>query len=276
MRIACVHIPQFALQAVTRVDPALRGAAIIVVGPLTRGPVVLAYSRAAHALGARIGMSATAARALSPDLELVTADAHLERDTTRAIADVLLSLSPIVDVGGRVGPGGAHRAIYCEVPAKTRGTSFGDRLIERPAALGLTARVGIADDRFTAWVAASSPTDTTDPDSINTVVSVPRGGSAAFLAPRPLSLLAITPEVQHMLEALGVHTVGEFAALPSPTVSSRFEADYQALARGESGNALRPYSPDSPIREDAIIHAAGSDPSLSVPAAVALLAERIA
>jgi hypothetical protein len=332
MRIACVHIPQFALQCATRIDPSLRPssdqrpiddpAALVVVGPptlaapdsrsvlhpstslwalKTAAPIVLACSRAAWALGARVGMSAAAARNLSPEIALVTADPQLERDTVRAVADVLLSLSPVVDVGGRVGPGGAHLAIYCEVPAKTRGTSFGDRLLERLESLGLTGRVGIADDRFTAWVAAwlgaADAHVHRAPQTMHAgsparhdetgVVSVPRGGSAAFLAPRPLSLLSISPEVQHMLEALGVRTLGEFASLPAPTVSSRgarFEADYQALARGESGNALRPYAPDAPIREEAVLNAespaiADHDHvhhGLSAPAAVAMLAERVA
>ena len=323
MRIACIHIPQFALQCATRIDPALRDAglgepaALVVVGPPAAGagtaakpaaPVVLACSRAAWSLGARVGMAAAAARNLSPLIELVTADPQLERDTVRAVADALLALAPVVDVGGRVGPGNAHLALYCEVPPKTRGSSFGDRLLERLEALGLTGRIGIADDRFTAWVAAwlgaadshdravssstglsaaasgaASAAPSAAPSGAPSgaparhdepgVISVPRGGSAAFLAPRPLSLLAISSEVQHMLESLGVRTLGEFAALPAPTVSSRaarFEADYQALARGESGTALRPYSPDAPIREDALLR------GISAPAAVALLADRVA
>ena len=264
MRIACLHLPQFALQCVTRIDPALRGAAVAVVGsghdptsgagvPAFRvalhSPVVQACSRAAYALGVRVGMTATAARAASPEIKIIAADATLERETVRALADSLLGVAPVVDVGGRVGAGGAHLAMYCEVPSKTRGTSFGDRLLQKLEALGMTARIGIADDRFTAWVAAWEA-EAKDP-SERAVVSVPRGGSAAFLAPLPLSLLSISPEVQHMLEALGVRTLGEFAALPAPTVSSRFDADYQGLARGESGNLLRPYAPDAPVREEA-------------------------
>jgi nucleotidyltransferase/DNA polymerase involved in DNA repair len=279
MRIACVHIPQLSLQCASRIDPSLRrmSAAVAVVGtsPMDpRSPVVLGCSRAAHALGARVGMAATLARGLSPDLMLLAADAQLEREAIRAIADTLLSASQVVEIGGRVGPRHAHFAIYCEVPAKTRGTSFGDRLLAHLEPLGITARIGIADDRFTAWVAASQHAPADDAS----IISVPRGGSPAFLAPRPLALLSISPEVAHMLESLGVRTLGEFAALPSPTVSSRaarFEADYQALARGESGAHLRPYAPEAPIREDAVI---GGDEAegLSTPAAIALLAERVA
>ncbi len=304
MRIACVHVPQFALQTLTRIDPSLRGAAVAVVGSgvdvstlgagiaaraALTSPVVQACSRAAWALGVRIGMTATAAHATAPgQLRVVSGDAALERETMRAIADSLLGVSSLVDAGGRIGAGGAHLAMYCEVPSKTRGAAFGDKLVELLSTLGLTARIGIADDRFTAWVAAAHGTPARRHDDARRthdgagsvhgddsgVVSVPRGGSAAFLSPRPLSLLAITPEVQHMLEALGVRTLGEFAALPAPSVARPIEADYQALARGDSGQSLRPYAPEAPIREDAVLSTA--EGGLSTSAAIAHLSERIA
>jgi nucleotidyltransferase/DNA polymerase involved in DNA repair len=309
MRIACIHIPQFALQCASRLYPALRGAPVAVVGgydptvgsdarPLHGGgagsdargwardrsgplhtPVVMACSRAAWALGVRLGMTATSARARSPELTIVTADAVHERETVRAIADAALSVSEVVDLGGRVGAGGAHLAMYCAVPAKTRGQGFGDKLLAMLEELGLTGRIGIADDRFTAWVAAAH--GAAGHHDEHGVTSVPRGGSAAFLAPRPLSLLAIPAEVQHMLEALGVRTLGEFAALPAPSVHRPVEADYQALARGEGGTTLRAYVPDAmaaPVREEIIVSGNVLDraDAVSGPAAVAMVARRIA
>ena len=300
MRIACIHIPQFALQCASRLDPALRGAPVVVVGGHEPGrersgplhtPVVMACSRAAWALGVRLGMTAAAARARSPELTIVTADPALERETVRAIADATLGLSETVDLGGRVGAGGAHLAMYCAVPVKTRGTTFGDRLLALLDELGLTGRIGIADDRFTAWVAASyaGPAPVASHGGASShgsaaaraedggVTSVPRGGSAAFLASRPLSLLAIPTEVQHMLEALGVRTLGEFAALPAPSVQRPVEADYQALARGESGTHLRAYVPEAPVREEILVGGNVLDraDAVSGPAAVALVARRL-
>ncbi|HEV7559078.1 MAG TPA: hypothetical protein VGO00_26575, partial [Kofleriaceae bacterium] len=282
MRIACVHVPQFALQCITRHDPTLRGGAVCVVGaggpekrPALGSPLVIACSRAAWALGVRLGMTAASARLLSTELRVIAIDPKLERETTRAIADVLLGASKLVDIGGRIGVGGAHLAAYCEVPVKTRGGTYGDRLVELLDGLGLTARIGIADDRFTAWVAASQGSHR---DQDAGVVTVPRGGSAAFLAPQPLSLLGIGAEVQHMLEALGVTNLGEFAALPAPTVGRPIDRavgsatiDYQALARGDSGHTLRPYAPDAPICEEVV---AGD--AVSAPAAIALIGRRIA
>jgi hypothetical protein len=286
MRIACVHVPQFALQSLGRIDPSLGGAAVAVVGAglepaigarpslALHSPIVLACSRAAWALGVRLGMTATAARFVSPEVRVVTAEGALERETVRAMADALLGASAVVDSGGRVGASAAHLAMYCEVPSKTRGVTFGTRLLELLDCLGIAARIGIADDRFTAWVAAAHGAEGGNAREDRGVVSVPRGGSAAFLAPRPLSLLAITAEVQHMLEALGVRTLGEFAALPAPSVSRPLQADYQALARGDSGCALRPYAPEARIREDIVVASGGS--LFGASAAVATLAERLA
>ncbi len=296
MRIACIHIPQYALQCATRLDPSLRGAAIAMVdggdslrpaqrsGVVAAGvlhvPVVVACSRAAWAQGVRLGMTATAARSVAPDVAIVAVEAAGERETVRAIADSVLGLTSIVDVGGRVGAGGAHLAMYAEVPQKTRGNTFGERVIERLSQLGLTGRVGIADDRFTAWVAAAYGSDAREPrtnDEVS-VTMVPRGGSAAFLAPRPLSLLAISAEVQHMLEALGVRTLGEFASLPAPSVARPLEADYRALARGESGAHLRAYAPEAAIREELVVanNVLDASDSLSGPTAISQLARRIA
>ena len=292
MRIACIHIPQYALQCATRVDPSLRGAPIAMVagsgtGPL-HAPIVVACSRAAWTLGVRLGMTAAGARRISSELAVVNVEPMLERETLRAVADALLALTGVVDVGGRVGAGAAHLALYAEVPAKTRGNAFGERVLERLTALGLTGRVGIADDRFTAWVAAAYGAagqrlgdhggNALEPGH-DDVITVARGGSAAFLAPRPLSLLAIAPEVQHMLETLGVRTLGEFAALPAPSVARPLEADYQALARGDSGTLLRPYAPEAALREEVVVRGGnvldGAD-AIAGPTAIALVAERIA
>src|SRR5262249_45764183 len=75
----------------------------------------------------------------------------------------------------------------------------------------------------------------------------------------------------------GVRTLGEFAALPAPTVGRPIHrlggggVDYQALARGDSGHVLRPYAPDAPIREEIAITM-----SVSGPAAIAAISRRIA
>ena len=255
MRIACLYLPSFPLQAalVATGGADLHAQPVAVVSQTGGAPVVLACSRAAWGAGVRPTMTASVARALVPDLTCVRADVAGERDLLRAVADGLLALSPRVDLGGE--PRGQHHVMYVEVPSGRRGTWFGARLLEILAAFGLRGRIGIADDRFTAYVAASA----VRPES-GDVVTVPRGGSAAYLAPFSLALLQLAPEVQHMLEALGVRTLGAFAALPPPSVTrsaAAWDADFQALARGDGGTAMEPYAPVGPIVERADLAAGG-------------------
>src|SRR5205814_7521281 len=57
---------------------------------------------------------------------------------------------------------------------------------------------------------------------------------------------------------------------PSVAHPRALDADYRALARGDGGHVLRPYAPDAPIREQLVLG------SITIPAAIALLGERIA
>jgi protein ImuB len=260
MRIACIHLPAFPLQVLVRPAPHRRGEMIAVVARAGLAPAVVACSRAARAAGVAVGMAAATARELAPAVEIVTADPAAERAAARAIAEALLAISPRVDPGAS--PDGAHHAIFCEVPARTRGAAFGARALALLETMGVSGRVGIADDRFAARVAAT--TGAAD------VVTVPRGGSAAFLAPLPLSLLAIGGEVRHVLETLGVHTLGEFAALPPPSVARPEDADWQRLARGEGGAGLAAFAPSGPIVERLEV------PGVAIGEAIAELAARVA
>ncbi len=288
MRIACIHIPQFALQAATRHDPSLTGKAVALTVAAPGAPVV-AYSRHAYLLGVRAGMSAPVARQLSSELQVMAESHAAERELVAGIAESLMAITPMVDRGGRTGPSGLHYALYAEVPAGTRGATFGARARELVAAHGVSVRIGIADDKFTAWAAASQIRATAARvEDVAAVISVPRGGAAAFLAPLPLSMLPISPEVQHMLGALGVRTLGEFASLPEPTTGTAasgggsfggaasddgFGMDLQALARGDSREAARliAYRGRAVSSESIAI-----TPEHSAAAAIGTLAERLA
>ncbi len=281
MRIACVYLPSFPLQAALVAAPggssldadrAPPGAVAVVSQPRIGSPLVVACSRAAWSQGIRPQMTAATARALVPGLTCLPVDVADERRLLCAVADSLLAVAARVDVGGDVR--GQHHALYLEVPVGKRGGWFGAKVIELLAVHGLRGRIGIADDRFTAYVAASTAGTSGGAGgaaSDDAVVCVPRGGSAAFLAPCSLALLSLAPEVQHMLEALGVRTLGAFAELPPPSVAHAWDADFQALARGDGGTGLTAYRPGGAIVERAAIEAEGG-----LGSAVEALARRLA
>jgi hypothetical protein len=144
----------------------------------------------------------------------------------------------------------------CALPARGPSRFFGGeemvvrRLVE---AVEEDAHVGVADGLFAAVLAARSQ------------LIVPPGGTPEFLAPWSVATLA-RPELAVTLQRLGVTTLGQFAALPSPHVSDRFGADAVSchkVARGESGElaGVRDRSIERRLRV-----ARGGDPDLgSVP-----------
>jgi hypothetical protein len=135
----------------------------------------------------------------------------------------------VVDRAGELCPW-AHpvRLGVCALPARGPARFFGgeevvvSRLVE---VVGEDAHVGVADGLFAAVLAARAQ------------LIVPAGEVRQFLAPWSVATLA-RPELAITLQRLGVTTLGQFAALPSPHVSDRFGADAAAahkVARGETG-----------------------------------------
>jgi impB/mucB/samB family len=250
MRIACLYLPSFPLQAHVRQAPHLVGAPVVVADSGMQGSTVVACSRAAWEEGVRPGMATATARAIFPGLYVVSAEPELYEHAMAAVIDSAMSLCEAVDLGSPAERTGTHRVLYLRVPSRMRGDAFGQRLLAQLARQGFRGRVGVADDRFTAQVAAVTVTrpgglsrlddDARSPVFHQSCTTVPRGGSAAFLAPLPLSFLPIDSEVQGMLQTCGVKTLGDFAALPPPSVSRGWtDVDFRALARGQGPSVVR-------------------------------------
>ncbi len=145
-------------------------------------------------------------------------------DVLRSFARVVESVETYCPWVTTVRPG------ICSLPARGPARYFGGegRLVQlvAEAASAVTAvEVGVADGLFAAVLAARDGT------------IVPAGGTAAFLAPFPVSVLG-QAEVAELLYRLGVRTLGDFAALPEGHVLGRFGSDGAAghrVAQGRSG-----------------------------------------
>ena len=107
---------------------------------------------------------------------------------------------------------------------------------------GLTVSAGVADCKMAAKIAS----DLGKPDGL---VTVPPGGTAAFLAPLPVSRLwGVGRVTEQALRALGIATIGELARFPEQVLVERFGsqgAHMRALARGDDP---RPVVPDEEAR----------------------------
>ena len=115
-----------------------------------------------------------------------------------------------------------------------------EKITQAVAGRGVACRTGVADGMFAAQLAARTGRDG---------VVVPPGGARRFLAPHPAGLLE-HPELTNLLVQLGIHTLGDFAALPAQDVLARFGvvgAIAHRLARGLEPRPLAPRPPSADL-----------------------------
>ena len=243
-RIACLRVPLFPLAARLRIEPGLRGQALVIVDGRGASARVLAASRRAREAGVRRKQKLVAARALVRDLAVRRSDPEVESAAREALLDVAESFSP------RVESGEAGLA-YLDVDGKTQhfpGASpevaMGRALMQAAESQGgLPIRVGFASSKLAARLAASQPSSPKVIDSED---------EAQFLALFPLSRVAPGSGILATLARWGLRTLGDLAARPRKEVSSRFGnagLELQALARGEDPRPLMPRQPPQAFRE---------------------------
>lgn len=229
MRYACLFVPDFPLAARIRVEPALaRAAAVVLDGP-ANAPYVGAATLEAQASGVRAGQSLPQARALLPDVQVRRRDPLAERSATQALRDAAEASSPAVESGG---PG----VVFLDAGGVAAEGHFAEEVSRRSRELGLDGRVGLADSRSTALIAARA--------SQGAPVVVPPGRAAEFLAPRPLSCLRPSPELRERLERWGLKTAGAFARIPGGEISARLGPQGLALHRAARGLDERDFVPE--------------------------------
>jgi len=169
------------------------------------GGIILSASYEARRLGVRTAMTERQARRLCPDLEVVAPRMSAYSEASAAVFDVFRDISPsveplsideaFIDVTGLarlVGPD-------VEIAADLRA-----RVAEE---VGLPLSVGGGSTKFLAKVASA----VAKPDGL---LIVPAGEELAFLHPLPVGRLwGVGPVTEQRLADVGIHTVGEVAAL---------------------------------------------------------------
>jgi protein ImuB len=203
---------------------------------LTQSGLVFACSPAARRAGVRRGLTVREAQFRCTGLVVLPYDPVLDRRAFDPVLDGIEALTPGVAV---VRPGTC--AIRARGPVRYYGgeESAALALLDELNGTGLIqARVGIADGPFAAEQAARVPGPR--------VRIIASGQSAAFLAPLPVSVVVDGP-LGILLARLGVHTLGQFAALPGQDVHRRFgAAAAQAHARA-SGREREEVVPRTPV-----------------------------
>lgn len=190
---------------------------------------VVACSATARAVGVRRGMRKRQAQAVCPEMTVVAADegrdGRLFDPVVAAVAEVIPTLE-VLRPGLLVIPGDRAARYFGGMEA------LAEELVDVVSACGIESQVGIADEIFTAVLAARHGHQ------------VEPGGDRAYLAGRPVADLALEPsmsdpsrvELVDLLRRLGIGTIGAFAEMDIADVATRFARD--AVLAHRLANAL--------------------------------------
>jgi protein ImuB len=246
-RVAAVHLPRFLIQRRLREDARLAHRPVAIVRDKDEARLVTAASQKALMAGVRLGTTAPSAKALCPGLVLLPDDPAGDVRALEALGEAALAASPHVELCGPLG-------LFCDTSAaplfagKAAGQAGGEAglvqvLLDRARALGYRAQVVLADNKFTAMtLAVHRPSP-----------AVVTGPAREALAPLPLSALPSSAALSFSLSAMGLLTLGQFAALPPAGVLARFGEEgalLQRLARGEDPRPLFAFRPAPPLVEN--------------------------
>lgn len=190
---------------------------------------VVAHSLAAGEDGIAVGQRRREAQSRCPSVRIVQHDAAREARLFEQVVQAVATMVPRVEV---TEPG--TLTFLSRGPSRYFGgdAAMGARVVEvageavAAAGVSLAAAgaigLGVADGRFAAGIAARRAARAGAP----MVIESGRAATAAFLAPLHVRLLSVVagvpPEFVHLLSRLGVHRLGELAALPAAEVGARF------------------------------------------------------
>ena len=214
MSFAAIYVPDFAVEAVVRAEPALRGSRVAILGGTPPLLKVVAANSKARAAGIEAGMSKLEAEAM-PGLALRPRSPALEAAAHRALLECAQTFSPRVEET-------AADTLLLDLaglePLFGPPQKMAHELGQRARELGLEARVAVASNPDAAGHAARG---------FPGVTFLPAGREAERLGPLPLEILFPDPRAemaQQLLETFdrwGVRTFRALAALPTVALAER-------------------------------------------------------
>ena len=203
-----VDLDAFFAAVEQRDKPSLRGKPVVVGGVGGRG-VVATASYEARTFGVHSAMSTSEARRRCPNAAFLSGRFHAYRDTSRAVMELLRSVSPLVE------PLSLDEAFVdlaaADLPdlSVTSVSGFARRLKEQVHEVtgGLTGSVGIGTSKLVAKIAS----DLDKPDGL---VVVAPGMEQDLLRPMQVTVIpGVGPATAERLRRVGVHTVEELERL---------------------------------------------------------------
>ncbi len=235
LAIAHVDCDAFYAAIEKRDDPSLADKPVIVGG--RRRGVVLTACYIARAFGVKSAMPMFEARRLCPHASIVRPDMEKYAGVARDVRALMTTLTPLVEPvsidEAFMDLSGTAR-LHGQSPAKTL-ASFAAAVEER---LGITVSIGLSCNKFLAKIAS-------DMDKPRGFAVLGRREAAAFLAPKPLTLIfGVGRIAQQQFARAGLRTIGDVQRVGEREMTRRYGAEGARLARLSLGLDDRSVRPD--------------------------------
>lgn len=260
---AVLHVADFALQAVLRIERDLAGRPVALLDETQRPPVTLGCTAAARAHGVGAGLTAAQAMARCEGIVLRNARPEAEAEARAGLLAAAFSISPQVeDTAAGV------CTIKVDGVAEERRESVLGAAVSQLRELGLVATAGLASTPLLALYAArfgESARETSDTGGTPVgleesdatpfrlaeeratyhaaaahVVQIRSGEERRFLGKLPLTVAEPPGETAAILGGWGVRTLGELTALSKADVTQRLGPAGLALWERAAGEVTRP------------------------------------
>jgi protein ImuB len=233
----CLHVRDFAAQAVTRAHSGLRHRALAILTGTPPLEQVFGLNRQAREIGVAVGMSRVQAESFA-GLTMVRRERAQEDHALAELMDCAERFSPRVEAIDSPDECAAGASLLLDIANSERllgsARQIAEALRREMQRLGYEAGIAVSSHAYAAVLAAGGC------DGITILAS---GGEAEALAPLPLTVLALDAAQAQILAAWGVRTVGQLAALPLQPLIARLGQDGHRLhrmARGAYDHLLVP------------------------------------
>lgn len=225
--------------------PELRGKAFAVGGrPEERG-VVSSCSYAARQFGVHSAMPMGQALRLCPGLLVISSNFSAYREMSRQVMEILQQKTALVEQLS------IDEAFLDLTDLPESGLELA-RAIQREIneRLSLPCSLGVATNKLLAKTANDiGKGRQRGPTPPNAIEVVPPGQEAAYLAPLPVrALWGVGPKTAAHLNELGIHTIGEVAALPVAVLVRQFGQAGREMSEHARGIDDRPISVEHAAR----------------------------
>lgn len=233
VRVACIWIAQLPLRVEILRHPAWDGRPLVLGGAPGERKIVQLCSPEAEAAGIRPGLPLREVVPLCPEAMVLQPDPVRTATVLEAVLADLQRVSPAVepaedgyfflDLRGL-------QAMYGELAALEEAIHAAVPALLRP-------RLGFANGKFASAVAARMA----EPGFTARSCVIPASETQNFLAPLSVRhLLMLEPAAQQRMELLGLHTIGDLAALPFNAVQSEFGPEGARAWRMAHGKDTEP------------------------------------